>query len=101
LHRNYSYVQLVLKIMTFSELLGNVAAFLTTISFLPQALQTIRTKDTKSLSLPMYLLFFIGVLLWVAHGVTINNTPLIVGNSITAGLAGIILFYKIRDTFQK
>ena len=46
--------------MDTTTIIGNLAAILTTTSFLPQALKTIKTKDTGSLSLPMYLLFVIG-----------------------------------------
>jgi MtN3 and saliva related transmembrane protein len=44
-----------------------IAAFSTTISFLPQAIKTIKTKDTKALSLPMYLLFTFGVFMWLIY----------------------------------
>ena len=87
--------------MDITEMLGNAAAFFTTISFLPQAIQTIRTKDTRGLSLPMYALFFLGVLFWVAYGLRIGSMSLAVGNMITVFLAGIILFYKIRETLSK
>ncbi|MFM2267540.1 MAG: hypothetical protein RL757_981 [Bacteroidota bacterium] len=87
--------------MDITTMLGNAAAFLTTISFLPQAVQTIRTKDTTGLSLPMYALFFAGVLFWVAYGFRIGSMSLMIGNSITVFLAGIILFYKIREILVK
>ena len=55
--------------MQFSmETLGYIAAFCTTSSFLPQAILTIRTKDTESLSLGMYSLFTTGVILWLIYG---------------------------------
>ncbi len=87
--------------MDITTMLGNAAAFFTTISFLPQAIQTIRTKDTTGLSLPMYVLFFAGVLFWVAYGLRIGSMALVIGNSITVFLAGIILFYKIREILSK
>jgi MtN3 and saliva related transmembrane protein len=55
--------------MQFSvETVGYLAAFCTTCSFLPQALLTIRTKDTESLSFGMYSLFTLGVILWLVYG---------------------------------
>ena len=45
-----------------------VAAVLTTISFLPQAIRVIKTKDTSSLSLGMYIMFTLGVSLWMVYG---------------------------------
>ncbi len=82
-----------------TELIGYFAAFCTTVSFLPQAIKTIKTRDTHALSLMMYSLFTIGVLLWLYYGITINDLPIILANLITAVLAGIILFFKIRNKF--
>ena len=79
------------------ELLGYVAASLTTISFLPQAIRVIRTKNTQSISLSMYLIFFIGVVFWLVYGALLENIPMILANSITLVLAGIILWYKIHE----
>lgn len=82
--------------MDWIELLGYFAAFCTTISFLPQTIQTIKTKDTSSLSLSMYVLFFIGISCWFIYGVIISNYPLLIANGITIILAGIILIMKIK-----
>ena len=87
--------------MDLTNLLGNVAAFLTTISFLPQAIKTIRSGHTKHLSLPMYLLFVSGVFLWILYGVSNNQLPIILGNAITFLFAGTILTFKLRDLRKK
>ncbi len=87
--------------MDLIAIIGNFAAVLTTTSFLPQAIKTIRTKDTGSLSFPMYLLFVTGVLLWLIYGMLNAQTPIIVGNLVTLVLAGIILAFMIRDIFNK
>ncbi len=79
------------------ETIGYIAAFCTTSSFLPQAILTIRTKDTESLSLGMYSLFTIGVLLWLIYGIHKEDLALIWANSITLILAGIILSFKIHN----
>jgi MtN3 and saliva related transmembrane protein len=89
-----------LNVMDHSSIIGNIAAFLTTFSFLPQALTIIKTKDTQGISLPMYLMFFVGVILWLYYGLLENQLPLIIGNCITLVLSGIILFYKIADTLK-
>lgn len=86
--------------MDLTAVVGNVAAFLTTISFLPQAIKTIRSRNTRQLSLPMYLLFVTGVALWVCYGVFSNSTPIIIGNVITFILAGTILWYKLREVIS-
>jgi len=70
---------------------GSAAAFLTTISFVPQAVHVLRTRHTHGISLPMYVLFTAGVALWLAYGVMIVSWPVIIGNVITLVLATIIL----------
>ena len=76
--------------------LGTAAAILTTSSFVPQALRTLRTRDAHSLSLPMYLAFTVGVGFWLAYGWTLGSWPMIVSNAITLLLAATILGLKLR-----
>ncbi|MBD3748219.1 MAG: SemiSWEET transporter [Sphingobacteriales bacterium] len=77
-------------------IIGMLAAIGTTISFLPQALKIIKTKDTKSISLSMYILFVSGVLLWLIYGILKPDLPIMIANGITLILAGIILYFKIK-----
>ncbi|HTJ14850.1 MAG TPA: SemiSWEET transporter [Dinghuibacter sp.] len=77
-------------------IVGLAAAFCTTISFLPQAIKTIRTKDTASISLSMYALFTLGTLLWFIYGLWSLNLPVYVANGVTLVFAMIILGYKLR-----
>jgi MtN3 and saliva related transmembrane protein len=77
--------------------LGYLAATLTTASFLPQAILTIKTKDTQSLSLSMYTLFTLGVFCWLIYGICIANNALIFANVITFILAASILGFKIYN----
>ena len=77
-------------------LIGLVAAACTTFSFLPQAIQVIKTKHTKDLSLAMYLTFSIGVLLWLVYGLLMKDMPVIIANAITLILAFTILIMKIK-----
>jgi MtN3 and saliva related transmembrane protein len=84
-----------------SNMIGYAAAILTTISFLPQAIMTIRTRDTESLSLAMYSSFTLGVLLWLVYGFFIENKVIIYANSVTLILAAIILSVKIYNSFFK
>ena len=76
-------------------MIGTIAAILTTLSFLPQAYQVIKTKDTSSISLDMYTMFVFGVFLWIIHGWNIQDYNLIGANTITFVFASIILTYKI------
>ena len=82
--------------MNYITIFGLVAATCTTISFLPQALKTIRTKDTKSISLSMYSLFAFGTMVWLIYGILSENVPIIIANSITFLFAIIILVYKMK-----
>jgi MtN3 and saliva related transmembrane protein len=72
-----------------------VAAFLTTVSFLPQAIKTVKTRDTSSISLWMYSLFTVGVICWMIYGIATLQWSIIVSNAITAVFAVIILGFKI------
>lgn len=87
--------------MEWTPILGNLAAFLTTMSFLPQAVKTIRSKNTRQLSLPMYVMFVSGVALWLFYGIMKNQLPIILGNAVTLVFAGIILAYKLRDVNRR
>lgn len=77
-------------------MIGTIAAVLTTLSFVPQAYQVIKTKDTSGISLGMYIAFVIGVFLWIIHEVNIQDYNLIGANAITFIFASIILTYKIK-----
>ena len=78
------------------EFIGFVAAILTTLSFVPQALHTIETKDTSGISLWMYVIFTTGVFLWLVYGFLITNWPLIIANLVTFALAATILIFKMK-----
>ena len=76
-------------------MIGSVAGILTTGAFLPQVIKVIKTKDTKALSLSMYLLQVIGIILWLIHGIVIGDIALMMANGVTLCLSLIILVYKI------
>jgi MtN3 and saliva related transmembrane protein len=82
--------------MNFTTVLGLCAAFCTTISFLPQALKTIKTKNTTGISLSMYAVFTGGTFLWLVYGILSKDIPVSAANGITLVFAGIILAFKIR-----
>jgi len=82
--------------MDYVEILGLIAAVLTTGSFLPQAIKVIKTKNTNDLSLSMYSMFVSGVGLWLVYGFIIDSLPIILANIVTLMLSGTILFMKIR-----
>jgi MtN3 and saliva related transmembrane protein len=82
--------------MRLIDLLGTLAATLTTLSFLPQALHTLRTRDVSGISLARYSAFTLGVALWLAYGVMLGEWPIIIANAFTLALASIILFIKLQ-----
>ena len=75
---------------------GYIAAFCTAISFLPQAVKTIKTKDTNGLSLLTYLFLFFGSLSWFIYGMVLTDIPLVGTNFLTTIFTGIILFLILR-----
>ena len=78
------------------QLIGPLAAILTTISFIPQVIQVLKTKNTEGISLGMYALFVSGVFLWLIHGIMIQDWPIIGANAVTFVLASIVLYTKIK-----
>jgi len=82
--------------VTLDEWLGFAAATLTTVSFVPQAWMTFRTRNVSGISLAMYSAFTLGIALWLVYGIRIGAWPLIVANTVTLVLAGAVLAMKIR-----
>jgi MtN3 and saliva related transmembrane protein len=79
------------------DIIGYLAACLTTFSFLVQAIKSWRTKDLSGISVGMYTMFASGVALWLVYGLVINSMPLIVTNALTLAFALSILAMKIRE----
>ena len=78
------------------ELIGYMAAFLTTCSFVPQAWLTFRSRDVSGVSLGMYCVFACGVGLWLAYGLLVGAWPIVLANAVTLALALAILAMKLR-----
>jgi MtN3 and saliva related transmembrane protein len=84
------------NVMSLVEMLGLVAALLTTLCWIPQALKTIRTRDTRSISLVTQGAFALGIVLWLAYGLLRGDLPLILANAVSLILVGTILLMKLR-----
>jgi MtN3 and saliva related transmembrane protein len=82
--------------MNISTLIGLIACFLTTGAFLPQIIKTIRTKDTKSISLSMYGIYVLGVLVWFIYGIMIEEMAIMIGNVFSLIFGLIMLIMKIK-----
>jgi MtN3 and saliva related transmembrane protein len=81
---------------SYIEIIGFVAAFLTTAAFLPQVYKTWKTKDVTGLSLPMLSMFFVGILAWLVYGLLKDSPSLIFANSITLVSSFILVYFKIK-----
>jgi MtN3 and saliva related transmembrane protein len=79
-----------------TELIGYGAACLTTLSFVPQAWLTFRTRDVRGISLGMYSAFTTGIALWLLYGLLVRAWPLVAANAVTLALASVILGMKLR-----
>jgi MtN3 and saliva related transmembrane protein len=77
-------------------IVGLIAATLTTVSFIPQVVRTWRLKETRDISLWMFLLFAMGIFLWMVYGFLIGDLPVIAANIATLFLVMIILYFKIK-----
>jgi len=75
--------------------LGLTAAVCTTVSFVPQLVQTLRTKKAGDVAWGMLITFIIGVILWLIYGILIHSLPIIVANTATLSLTLTILVLKI------
>ena len=79
-----------------ADVIGAIAAILTTISFVPQAWHTFKTRDVRGISLGMYGTFTAGVACWLIYGVLLGAWPIVIANCITLVLAAGILGMKLR-----
>ncbi len=77
-------------------IIGTIAAVCTTASFVPQVIKVYRTRHTKDLSLPMYVLFSLGVFIWMCYGFMTYSFPIILANGITFLLSIYVLIAKMR-----
>lgn len=82
--------------MRIDVVIGLLAGIFCTISFLPQVIQTFKTKRTKDLSFATFSIFSVGVSLWIVYGILIKQMPVIFTNIMVLILALLILAMKIR-----
>lgn len=81
--------------ITLIDVVGSVAAGLTTLSFVPQAWLSFKTRNVSGISLSMYSAFTLGVALWLAYGLLLEAWPVVIANAITLVLALAILGMKL------
>jgi MtN3 and saliva related transmembrane protein len=79
-----------------TDLIGSIAAILTTIAFVPQVIQIWKTRSARDVSLPMYLVFTTGLALWLVYGVLVMSWPIIIANIVTIILALCVIAMKLK-----
>ena len=79
----------------FADMIGYIAACMTTSAFIPQAWMTWKRKHAEGVSLGMYVILVSGIILWLAYGVLLHAWPIIIANAITLMLALFILMMKL------
>lgn len=79
-----------------TTILGLIACSLTTGAFLPQIIKIIKTKDTKDISLWMYIIYSVGIILWIFYGYLIEEKVIFYANFIALffGISVIVLKLK-------
>lgn len=81
--------------MNFASIVGLIAATLTTSAFVPQAYKILKLRQTKHLSMTMYIMMFSGQVMWLIYGLFQKDLPIILANVVGASLSGTILGFKI------
>jgi MtN3 and saliva related transmembrane protein len=76
--------------------IGIIAGTLTTVSFIPQIIKIYRTKNAADLSIITFLIFSVGVVLWLSYGILIRELPVIIANSVTLVFIAIIIAMKLK-----
>jgi MtN3 and saliva related transmembrane protein len=83
--------------MNTATIIGLTAAFLSSISMIPQVIKVYRTKKTENLSLGAFSVLAVGLFLWFVYGIMIKAMPVIIGNAIGLSLVCYIVVMKIRN----
>jgi MtN3 and saliva related transmembrane protein len=87
--------------MSATDFVGYLAAIISTASFVPQVWKTLKTRDTASISLVMYLLFVVGVSGWLVWGLMAQQWPAVAANIVTLALAIVVLSFKLHAVIVK
>lgn len=82
--------------MDHTTIIGSVAAFFTTIAYVPQAIKIYKTRHTRDLSIWMLVILTAGIFLWTIYGVLIKNDILILANSVSLVISGYVLTMKVK-----
>jgi MtN3 and saliva related transmembrane protein len=84
------------EIMDTGTILGICAGILTTGSFIPQVIKIYKTRETKDISMAMFVILAIGIALWLIYGFYIRSLPVIVANAVTLVLSSVVILFKLK-----
>ena len=84
-----------------AEIIGLIAGSCLAISNVPQIIRIIKTKDTSSISLIMYLIYTIGITLWLTYGIILSSISVIISNSVALTTASLVLIFKLINIIVK
>ncbi|MGN1252929.1 MAG: SemiSWEET family sugar transporter [Muribaculaceae bacterium] len=85
----------------WTSIFGWAASISMILGYMPQAIVTIRTRDTDGIAMPTFVMMGLGSLFFVIQGILIGNWPLVVTNVITTICSVIIVSIKVRNDFKK
>lgn len=80
-----------------ADMVGSTAAIFTTLAFVPQVVKTVRTRHTRDISLAMWVLFCVGVALWMVYGILMIAWPIIIANALTLLMSATVLAIKLAN----
>lgn len=83
------------------NIFGYAAAVCMVFGYMPQAIHTMRTRETDSIALPTFLLMGLGSVFFIVQGALTGNLPLVITNAITGACSAIITVIKLRNDFAK
>jgi MtN3 and saliva related transmembrane protein len=84
-----------------STFIGTVAAFCTTVSYIPQLHKCWTTGSAGDLSLYMFLVLAAGLSLWVVYGILQQDWVIVIANAVSVTLLAIIIGFKVREMWTE
>jgi MtN3 and saliva related transmembrane protein len=82
--------------MDMIQIIGFVAGTCTSLAAAPQLIKAWKTKEVKDISMKMFLLFVVGISLWLLYGILKSDIPIVITNSISLAFNGAMLALKLK-----
>lgn len=83
------------------NIIGTAAAICMICGYVPQALHTIRTRETDAIAMPTFIMLGLGSVFFMVQGIMLSNWPLFVTNAITTIASIIIVIIKLQNDSKK